>query len=105
VTYREWNSIKEQIRGIRSRESLWLSALSALASGGVSFGVGLASLSFAQGVAPWVLITFWVLTAGGVVAAVVCVFGYMESRGHRRSDAERVVQHMDDLEARYRGIS
>ena len=101
VTTSEWERLKTRIRGISSWESLWLAAMSSSFTGAISFGIGAATLTQRDDAPVPLLVGFFGIAFLGFGAAVSCLFGYVQSRAHRKSDIDCAIEHMEDIERIY----
>lgn len=101
VTTQQWNRLKARIRSIASRESLWVTAGWSLLAVGVSLGAAAGTLTQAENVPLLVLLFFFSATSGGLFGALVCLFGYLDGRGRRKSDIDLAIECMEDIERIY----
>jgi hypothetical protein len=104
VTTQQWSRLKARIGGIRSRENLWIGAMSFFGATGISFIIGAATLTQVEKVALPVLIFFFSAAFVGLTVAVACLFGCLESHGRRKSDIDSVIEYMEDIEEIYSAL-
>ena len=101
VSFREWNHIKQSVKGIRSNESWWLSAIFSSLSAGIAFAIGAISLGQIDSVSSWLLTFFWTMALSGFLVILVCWFGYRESRKRKEDGIGFIITYMDDIAANY----